>query len=140
MRLSEANTALRVLTQSLQTEKENMQENFLVNIKRNVEPYFEKLKNTNLNQRQRTLMHTVENHMREIASTFTYRLESKHTGLTAQEIRIAELIRLGNTSKDISNILNISPNTVDTHRRNIRKKLGFNRSSENLRTKLLMIN
>ena len=140
MRLSEVNTALRVLTQNLQAEKDDLQEEFLVNIKRNVEPYIEKLKQTRVSKHQLDLIATVECYLREITSTFTHNLTSTHLGLTAQELRIADLIRMGNTSKDISNLLNISTNTVDTHRRNIRKKLGFNGSRESLRARLMMIN
>jgi DNA-binding CsgD family transcriptional regulator len=42
--------------------------------------------------------------------------------LTARELQILDLIRLGNTSLDISKTLHITKNTVDTHRRNILKK------------------
>lgn len=44
--------------------------------------------------------------------------------LTAREIEIINLISEGNDAFEIAKILNISEKTVETHRTNIRKKLG----------------
>ena len=139
-KLEETNIALRVLTENLKKEKEALQENFLINLKRNVEPYFTRLKQTPMNQRQKDLMELIESNTQEITSSFSFRSSFIQAGLTAQEQRIADLIRLGRTSKGISDLLNISPHTVDTHRRNIRKKLGFNGGRENLRSHLMALN
>ncbi len=46
--------------------------------------------------------------------------------LTERENEILELVLKGFTSKEISNQLYISKTTVDTHRRNMLRKLGFN--------------
>lgn len=43
--------------------------------------------------------------------------------LTKRQKEIYNLVKLGKISKEISEILHISKDTVDTHRRNIRKKL-----------------
>ena len=61
----------------------------------------------------------------------------KNSALTSNEIRIANLIKHGCTSKEISEILNISPKTVCNHRKNIRKKIGIDREKANLRSYLL---
>ena len=77
--------------------------------------------------------------MKAITSSFSFQSTFNHAGLTAQEQRIADLIRLGRTSKEIANLLCISPHTVDTHRRNIRQKLGFNGGRESLRSHLMAL-
>ncbi len=46
--------------------------------------------------------------------------------LSKREIQIIKLIAEGNSSKEIGNSLNISQRTVETHRRNIQKKLNTN--------------
>uniref|UniRef100_UPI00404B55F2 response regulator n=1 Tax=Flavobacterium sp. TaxID=239 RepID=UPI00404B55F2 len=47
-----------------------------------------------------------------------------------REREIIRLIGVGHTSLEISNLLSISKNTVDTHRKNILKKLGNNGKNE----------
>jgi DNA-binding CsgD family transcriptional regulator len=46
--------------------------------------------------------------------------------LTQREIEIIRLLALGNTSHQVSKVLTISPHTVDTHRKNIFRKLEIN--------------
>jgi FixJ family two-component response regulator len=53
--------------------------------------------------------------------------------LSAREMRIAMMIKNGMTTEDMAMHLNISPETVKTHRRNIRKKLGLIGTGDQLR-------
>jgi DNA-binding CsgD family transcriptional regulator len=48
--------------------------------------------------------------------------------LFVQEKELIKLVVAGKTSKEISSLLNISKNTVDTHRKNIHKKLELSNS------------
>ena len=52
--------------------------------------------------------------------------------LTGKELRVADLIRMDASSKEIAHIMNISPRTVEAHRENIRKKLGLANAKINL--------
>ena len=51
-------------------------------------------------------------------------------GISNRERDIIRLLVLNNSSKEIAKRLNISPNTVDTHRRNILKKLNITSTGE----------
>ncbi|MAX70340.1 MAG: helix-turn-helix transcriptional regulator [Flavobacteriaceae bacterium] len=51
-------------------------------------------------------------------------------GISNRERDVIRLLVLNNTSKEISDKLNISPHTVDTHRRNILKKLNISSTGE----------
>ncbi len=53
-----------------------------------------------------------------------------YDGISNRERDIVRLLVLNNNSKDIAKKLNISPNTVDTHRRNILKKLNISSTGE----------
>ena len=53
--------------------------------------------------------------------------------LSFAELRVASLIKSGLSTEDIAEHLHISYNTVRTHRKNIRKKLGINNSQYSLR-------
>jgi len=59
--------------------------------------------------------------------------------LTPAEIQISNLIKQGKTTKEIADLLNLSDRTIETHRKNIRRKIGIRNKSENLRTHLLNI-
>lgn len=50
--------------------------------------------------------------------------------LTTREYEIFNLLRLGQSSKQIADTLHISKNTVDTHRRHILKKLSLSSTTE----------
>ena len=56
--------------------------------------------------------------------------------LTPTEIRVANLIREGRSSKEVAERLGLSPRTVHTHRYNIRKKLNLCGGSKTLRAHL----
>lgn len=56
--------------------------------------------------------------------------DSVHHKLTRREEIILELVAKGLSSKAISNQLNISVRTVETHRQNIKTKLGLNTTAE----------
>jgi len=57
--------------------------------------------------------------------------------LTSQEITIASHVLEGKSSKDIARILHVSAETVNFHRKNIRKKLNLQGKKINLRSTLL---
>lgn len=50
--------------------------------------------------------------------------------LSKRELEIIRYIRDGTTSKEIAEILSISPKTIEVHRHNILKKLGVKNSTE----------
>lgn len=60
-------------------------------------------------------------------------LFKKETPLTFQEITILSHIGKGYSSKEAAEVLFLSKHTVDTHRRNILKKLEVNNTSEALK-------
>ena len=51
-------------------------------------------------------------------------------GLSKREIQILKMVKDGLLSKEISNNLNISLHTVNTHRQRVLEKLGANNSME----------
>jgi len=56
--------------------------------------------------------------------------------LSPAEIQVAILVRMGKSSKQIAEILKIAAETANSHRKNIRKKLGITSSNINLGTYL----
>jgi PAS domain S-box-containing protein len=137
--LEEINIAMKVLLKKREEDKKDIEDNVLTNIRKLIEPYFEKLRKTELDSRQKAFLNIMESNSQEITSQFTRKISLGELNLTQAEIQIANLIRQGNSSKEIAEIINISVRTVNTHRRNIRKKIGLNKKRVNLRSYLLSL-
>ena len=135
--LEEINTAMKVLLKKRQEDKTEIEDNVMTNVKKLVEPYFEKIKKTELDDRQEAFLSIIESNLNEIISPFTRQMSLKYLNLTPTEIRIANLIRHGSPSKKIAELMNVSPRTIDTHRKNIRRKIGLQGQRGNLRSHLL---
>jgi PAS domain S-box-containing protein len=138
-RLEEANTALKVLLKHREDDKKEMEEKFLSNVKELVLPYVDKLKKSRLDYDQMAYMEIIEVNMNDIISPFLQRMSLKYSNFTQTEIQVANLIKVGKTTKEIAELMNVSKGTIDTHRNNIRSKLGLNRKKINLRAYLLSI-
>ena len=135
--LEELNIALKVLLKKREEDKIEIEENVMTNVKKLIAPYFEKIKKTKLDDQQGTFVNILESNLNEIVSPFTRKLSLKYLSLTPKEITIVNMIRQGYTTKKIANLMNISPRTVDTHRKNIRRKIGLGKKRANLRSHLL---
>jgi PAS domain S-box-containing protein len=138
--LEEINTAMKVLLKKRESDKTEIEDNVLTNVKELVAPFFKKIKKTKLDDQQKTFLSIIELNLNEIISPFTRKMSLKYLNLTPAEIRIANLIRHGSPSKEIAELLNVSPRTVETHRKNIRRKIGLEGKRENLRSHLLSLN
>lgn len=138
-RLEETNTALRVLLRQRDEDKRRIEETIFANVDRLVLPYVENLLQGNLTEKQRTLVEVVNMNLKDIISPFLRSLSSLNLLLTPQEIEVANMVRNGRTSKEIAEVIGISVNGVDFHRKRLRQKLGLTNSATNLRSYLLSL-
>jgi PAS domain S-box-containing protein len=136
--LEETNSALRVLLKHREQDQGELEEKVLYNVKGLVLPYVEKLKAT-LRNEQRTMVDIIETNLNDVLSPFIKGMAQKFANLTPKEIQIADLIKKGKATKEISEILSISVRTVDIHRHNIRKKLDLGNKKMNLQSYLLSL-
>jgi PAS domain S-box-containing protein len=136
-RLEEMNAALRVLLLKRDEDKNELEEKVLLNIQELVMPYLEKVKNSSLDARQQSFLSILESNLDGIVSPFLRRMSSSQLKLTPSEIQISNFVKQGKTSKEIASLLSLSDKTIESHRRNIRKKIGIKNKKENLRTHLL---
>jgi len=118
-------------------DKKEIENNVLTNVKELIEPYLEKIKNNKLDDQQRALLSIMESNINEIVSPFTRKISLEYSNLTPTEIQIANLIRHGSSTKKIAQIMHVSPKTIETHRKNIRRKLGLEGRRANLRSHFL---
>lgn len=139
LRLEEANIALRVLLKKKDENKKSLENQMMTNIIELILPTLEKIQKIGLNDRQQEYAEMIRTTLNHITSPFLHTLSRNFSELTPTEIRIANHIRHGKTTKEIADLLNLALSTIDFHRKNIRKKLLIHNKKINLRTHLLSL-
>jgi len=137
--LEEANIALKVLLKQREEDKLELEKKVVTNVKNLVLPYVEKLKNSRMKHRDKTLVEIIETHLNDVISPLLQRFDNAKILLTPQEMQVASMVKDGKTSKEIADVLNVSETTVNFHRKNLRVKFGLRNKQANLRSYLLSI-
>lgn len=138
-RLQEMNTALKVLLQQREEDQKNMEKRVVVNVRKRILPYMEKMSHTFTKSIQKEYAHIITSNLNDVVSPFLGTLTSAYMDLTPREIEVACLVHDGKTNKDIANLLNLSIRSVECYRDGIRKKLGLSNRKVNLRTHLMSL-
>jgi DNA-binding CsgD family transcriptional regulator len=74
--------------------------------------------------------------LENLASSFGLKVNEIRMKLTPREMEVCNLVKNGLANKEIAKVLKISVQTVEKHRRMVRKKLGLNRKNVNLHSYL----
>ena len=131
--LEHKNLALREILGQLELEKRQIREDMVTNIRDAVFPILDRLASTEEN---RLYIDMLQRILRDLAHPFGRKLSETSASLTAREKEICRMVHGGLSSKEICGLLGISLQTVEKHRKNIRKKLGLVDSGSTLGTYL----
>jgi PAS domain S-box-containing protein len=134
--LEETNVALTVLLRKRAEDRRGLEQQILANAADLVEPYLKKLEKGPLTDGQKNLVAILKANLEELVSPFNRTVSAKFSRLTPGEIQVANLVKLGKKTKEIARLLDLSPGTIDIHRKNIRKKLGLTNKGVNLQSVL----
>jgi len=134
--LYQANVALTVLLKKREEDKKTMGDQVLANAGYLVTPFLDRLKESGLTEPQQVLAGIIQANINELTAPFANTFSSKLVRLTPAEIQVANLVKLGKRTKEIADILHLSPGTISIHRKNIRKKLEMTHQKTNLQTML----
>lgn len=69
---------------------------------------------------------------------FFKNLKEKHENLSPNDLKLCAYLRLNLSSKEVSQLINISPKSVEVKRYRLRKKLGLD-NNENLANYIISI-
>lgn len=130
--LEEINTTLRNVLDKIEDEKKLQTKNIATNIEQNIIPQIEKIRAKINEGEYKQLINSLDN----ISSHFYRKVAKFNYHLTPAELKVCQLIKSGFQGKEIANSLNISYFTVETHKKNIRKKLGLTGRPVNLKLAL----
>ena len=100
--------------------------------------HIENMKKANLTPIQKKNISLLEANLKKLTSPFLRNISSFSLRLTPMEIKVAHLVKEGKTSKEIATDLNLSTDTINIHRKNIRKKCGIKGKKQNLRSMLIL--
>jgi PAS domain S-box-containing protein len=76
----------------------------------------------------------LKEHLQELSSSSMGKVIPLLSKLSAREAEICQMIRRNMTSKEIAEMLHVTPGTIQKHREKIRKKLGITNKNINLAT------
>lgn len=127
--LEEMNITLRNVLQHVHQEQDRQREALSDSIRRFLVPALQQLSSERDDTARKATLAIIQDQMQRFLSggTPAKGLPANDEGLrklTLSELKICELVHLGHSSKEIAVLLGISPETVQTHRKHIRRKLG----------------
>ncbi len=129
--LLETNNALSVLARNLDRTRMESEKRVLQKTRTFIIPIIEKLQQGVDLETYRIDLDLLVRYIENLTSDLTSDIKIS-ASLSTTELRIASMIRNRMSSNEIANHLHISPSTVKTHRKNIRKKLNLRNSRINL--------
>ncbi len=132
--LEEMNTALQVLLRNREEYRKELERTLVFNVNSFVFPLLDRLKGSRMNSAQKSYVNDIISNLKEICSPFMRRMSAEFQQLSPAEIRIANLILQGKSTKEIARMMNLSARTVENHRNSIRKKIGIQNKKINLKT------
>jgi PAS domain S-box-containing protein len=128
--LERKNAALEELLERIEVEKKKIKTQVVSNVNTLLVPVLERMR------RKKTYstkyIDLVEQNLKGLVSNFGLKISNEHLRLSPREVEVCNMIKSGFKTKEISGALNISSQTVDRHRNNIRKKLGIVKKEINL--------
>ncbi len=135
----DVNTALKVMIKMRRTENFDAKSLLSQEVKLEVMPFLHRLKSGNQDLKQIRIINTLEANLQRLIETYgnPTSISSAYSSLTPKEIQVATMVREGFSTKVIAATLSLSPETISIHRKKIRKKLGLDSQSDNLRSYLI---
>ncbi len=133
--LRQANAALHAMLARIEDEKREVQDSIMANVDKVLMPVLHALE-TEIPPRQKKYVAWLKENLEEITSPFVDGISKAFTNLTAVEIRVCEMVRIGMGTKEIAQLRHVSPATVARQRESIRRKLNIAGTDTNLATYL----
>lgn len=127
--LEKKNIALAEVMRQFEVEKHRFAEHIAVNVRELIMPIFQKIK---MHGCSRKYLDLLQKSIEKLTSSLGYRITKQDLKLSPKEIEICNMIQSGLSNKEIASLLRISRQTVEKHRKNIRKKVGLVHKNENL--------
>lgn len=128
----EMNVTLRNVMKAIDREKEDLELSISQKVTASIIPSVQKLAAEENSEVRAMYLSILRDQLAGLTRSSASISNDDMMRLTRSEIQVCQMIQSGATSKDIADTMNISFETVQTHRKNIRKKLGLSGKDVNL--------
>lgn len=119
----EKEIALKQVIQSVEAERRELREQLTDQVKKQMLPALERITSSETAEIRESYKTVIEDQLVDMANDPSGEFDSDLLRLSPREMEVCQLIQLGRSGKEIANLLNMSFETVQTHRKNIRRKL-----------------
>lgn len=123
--VEDMNIALRQVIRTVEEEKQEMKEELAQQVMVQMLPALERIAEEDCLDTRQNYKNVIEEQMVDFVDGTSDSLDAVVLKLTPREVEICRLIQLGKRGKEISELLSISFETLQTHRKNIRRKLSI---------------
>ncbi|MCG6537820.1 MAG: GAF domain-containing protein, partial [Syntrophales bacterium LBB04] len=93
--LEELNTALKVILQKREDDRNDLEERIMLSVNQLVTPYIEGLKEKDIDAKVKSYIGIIETGIKEITAPFLMKLSVNYRNLTPREVQVANLVREG---------------------------------------------
>lgn len=128
----EMNVTLRNVLKSIEEDRKGFERNLTEYISSSVLPGIEKIRTEIHEDARQGYLTLLKDQLISLTSDFETGLDGDLLKLTKKELKICQFIKAGLSGKEICETMNLSFETIQTHRKNIRKKLGLRGRDQSL--------
>jgi PAS domain S-box-containing protein len=129
--LVQTNTALSVLARNIDKKRDSVEKKIAQTVTSQIIPLVDELHSDKIPEKSHAKLEVIKAYLNDLTPEAT-KAHDIIVSLSTMELRVAVMIKNGFSSLDIARLLHISPHTVKTHRRSIRRKLHISNSNINL--------
>lgn len=130
--LQEMNVTLRTVMKSVDKEREEFQKSVGDTIRRTLLPALDPVRKERSASIRNTYLDIIEDQLLKLTWGGKDDRHALLLKLTPMEMKVCRFIQAGAATKEIADAFNLSTVTIQTHRRNIRRKLGLQNRNINL--------
>lgn len=134
LQLQEMNVTLKTVMKSVDKELEAFQKIVGDIVRTTMLPALDKLRKEQSESIRKSYLDILEDQLLRLPQGGEHDNDALLLKLTPTEMKVSQFIQAGATTKDIAEALNLAIVTIQTHRRNIRRKLDLQNRNMNLYT------